>query len=189
MTEKFNKISIWIEIILFLVLMSTIIFFGVQKITKDSKIQNFITSQKVNLLSKKLSDVDRSKKFNVYLFSGDGCPHCADEKKILEKIKSKYPGMKVQEYEVYNNKENYKLLSKVLDEKKIPFEGVPVTFVNDKYYLGYDDVLGLKIEETILEALTGTYKDKTGKLIGLQALSTEQSWVYKKQQDSSLKKK
>ena len=42
----------------------------------------------------------------MYLFWGDGCPHCAKARPYLATLPSKYPGFTLQEYEVYNDKAN-----------------------------------------------------------------------------------
>jgi len=47
---------------------------------------------------------------NIYFFWGEGCPHCEDEKQFLEKLEKKYPEIKVNDFEVWNNSENRKLL-------------------------------------------------------------------------------
>ena len=36
----------------------------------------------------------------IYFFWGDGCPHCANEKKFLDDMKKNHPGIIVESYEV-----------------------------------------------------------------------------------------
>ena len=36
----------------------------------------------------------------MYVFKGDGCPHCAAELKYLDTIKDNYKNLKIVEYEV-----------------------------------------------------------------------------------------
>ncbi|OGY42454.1 MAG: hypothetical protein A2Y67_00245 [Candidatus Buchananbacteria bacterium RBG_13_39_9] len=43
---------------------------------------------------------------NIYFFWGVGCPHCAKEKPFLEKMRQKYPQLKIKEFEVWNSADN-----------------------------------------------------------------------------------
>ena len=36
----------------------------------------------------------QEKQVTVYLFYGDGCPHCSDEKVFLEQLESENPNVK-----------------------------------------------------------------------------------------------
>ena len=37
-----------------------------------------------------LFNVDAKEKVKLYFFHGDGCPHCAEEDKFLEKLEKEY---------------------------------------------------------------------------------------------------
>ena len=89
---------------------------------------------------------------NVYLFYGDGCPHCAVEKPFLEKLEKKYKGkIRVYLYEVWNNPTNDGYLSKVKKGLLASGSGVPFTVVGKKYFVGYgsDASDGVEIENVI----------------------------------------
>lgn len=91
----------------------------------------------------------------IIFFWGDGCPHCAKEKLFLEKIEEKYPEIEIKRYEVYKNSENQKLLQEFVQKYDIQRPGVPLTFIGDKYVLGYrdDQTTGNEIEGYIQMAL------------------------------------
>ena len=44
--------------------------------------------------------VNAKEQLNLYLFWGDGCPHCALEKEYLEDLKKEYKELNVIQYEV-----------------------------------------------------------------------------------------
>ena len=73
----------------------------------------------------------------VYLFWGQGCPHCAEEKIFLEELKGKYPQLKVFEFEVYHNQENLKLWQDVCKRYDTQPVGVPMTFIGNKAFIGF----------------------------------------------------
>jgi len=78
-----------------------------------------------------------SGKVCLYLFWGQGCPHCAEEKPFLEELKGKYPKLEVYEFEVYYNQENVKLWGEVCKKYGLQPIGVPMTFVDGKAFVGF----------------------------------------------------
>lgn len=94
-------------------------------------------------------------KIDLYLFSADGCPHCADEKEFLEKMTEKYEGLIVHEMEITKNEKNRKLFQETLEKLKVKSNGVPFTVIGDKYFIGYggEATTGKLIEEAIQEKL------------------------------------
>ncbi len=93
----------------------------------------------------------------IYLFYGNGCPHCAKEEAFLSSyLGPKYPDLKIERLEVWSNMKNAKILSDVAKKLNITTSGVPVTIVSDKYFIGYnnDDTTGAKIESAVIEYLS-----------------------------------
>lgn len=92
---------------------------------------------------------------NIYLFYGDGCPHCSKEKAFLAQIEEKYEGkVKVYKYEVWDNDKNREVLFEVKDKFNLSRdEKVPFTVIGSKYYLGYGDEIGAEIEHKIIHYL------------------------------------
>lgn len=109
---------------------------------------------------------------NVYLFYGDGCPHCAEEKKFLDTIKDDYENVEFVYYEVWYNSENSKFLSLVKDKLKINRSGVPVTIIGETSFVGYSSSLEGRIKraiefyqkneyvDVVYEIKNGTYVEK-----------------------------
>ena len=88
------------------------------------------------------SDVD------LYLFWGDGCPHCAKEKQFLNELNDK--DINTHLYEVWNNEDNAYLMERV---KRAYGEdmtmSVPFTVVGPYVFTGYSDTVAMEIEEAI----------------------------------------
>ena len=109
-------------------------------------------------------------KITLYFFHGDGCPHCADEKKFLNKIKKDYSNLRIIKYEVWYNDKNAEMLEKVKKELDVKGAGVPVTIIADSVILGYGNGTGEKIRraveyyqkeeyrDVVSEILSGTYE-------------------------------
>ncbi len=93
----------------------------------------------------------KSSHVNVYLFYGDGCPHCAKERTFLEGIADYYEDrVSVHEFEVYNNSENIDLFLAAADALNYDAAGVPFLVVGETPFVGYasNDTTG---EEIVLE--------------------------------------
>lgn len=85
----------------------------------------------------------------VYFFHGDGCPHCKEENKFLEKIKKDYQDIDIVKYEVWNNKDNQELMELVKRKMNIKEVGVPITIVGSTYIVGYTESYNDKIMRII----------------------------------------
>ncbi len=90
-----------------------------------------------------------SDKVTVYFFWGDGCPHCAAEKPFLEEMQKKYPEIEIKIFETWKNPENAKLFDEVAKAYGTTAQGVPTTFIGDKYWIGYADHMAKEMEDKI----------------------------------------
>lgn len=128
------------KIIILLLMLSIILPLNVNAISKDYK------DRISDIVDKKVE----KDKINLYLFRGEGCPHCADEEKWLETIKEKYKDkLNIYDFEVWYSKKNSKLLDKVKKEFNSKRNGVPFTVIGDNYYVGFSDTIKEEIENSI----------------------------------------
>lgn len=96
---------------------------------------------------------------NIYLFYGDGCPHCAEEKKFLNNIESKYDNVNFIFYEVWKDSDNRMFLEQVKKQLGISQSGVPVTVIGESVIVGYSNAIGSKIERAIKFYTENEYED------------------------------
>jgi len=89
------------------------------------------------------------RKFTVYFFWGDGCPHCADEKPFLDKLQQRHPGMDIRSYEVWHDKQNSALLAGMSRAYHNSISGVPMTFVDQKVFVGFTEQKGRQIASAV----------------------------------------
>ena len=88
---------------------------------------------------------------NIYLFYGDGCPHCSALEKYLDKEYKSDKELHIYKYEVWNNKENQTIWKEVQKIMKKDAQGVPYFIIGDKLYQGYNETESW--EETIDNAI------------------------------------
>lgn len=108
------------------------------------------------------------KEFNIYLFYGDGCPHCAALEKYLDSYLESHDEIKLHKYEVWYDKEN---ASKLKDVQKIlgtTNSGIPFLIVGKSAIIGYDsEISPERIRNAINYYSNTTYKDEVGVYLGI----------------------
>ncbi len=109
---------------------------------------------------------EESKEAIVYLFRGEGCPHCAEAEAWFQSIEEEYGSMfKIVDYETWENTENRELFVKVLkargeyvsDEESL---GVPYILVGDKSWNGFADDYKDEIIEQIKNVFAQNIDDR-----------------------------
>lgn len=89
----------------------------------------------------------------IYFFWGSGCPHCKEEKLFLNEIKKKHPVIEIRDFEVWYEKRNAVLLSKMAAAYNLMTSGVPVTFVGKNVFVGFSEQSRKEIGEAIQKCL------------------------------------
>ena len=105
---------------------------------------------------------DEAKKVNVYLFRGEGCPHCQEAEEWFDSIKEEYGSyFTVVDYETWYNEENSELMQKVADARGETAEGVPYIIIGNKSWNGfadsYKDEMIEKIKEVFAQDISERY--------------------------------
>lgn len=112
---------------------------------------------------------EENQKVSVYLFKGDGCPHCADAETYFNSLsdedKNKFD---LVEYEVWYDKTNQELMKQVADKLEETVTGVPYMIVGEKSFSGFTDEIG----EDIMNAVNEMYESEE-KVDIVEELATE----------------
>ena len=121
-----------------------------EKDTNEDKTSASTTNIKLDNITKE------DGKVNIYLFWGDGCPHCKEEKLFLKSIENEYGNLfNVYEFEVWHNEENEKIMKefgKAMDDN---LTGVPYTIIGKESIKGFNDTK----KEQILDAIINESKN------------------------------
>jgi len=94
-------------------------------------------------------------KIELNLFYSPTCPHCASEKIFLKELEKKYPQIEVKKFNIFENQAS-EILEEFYQKYKVPqeFQGlVPITFIGDRYFLGFSKRIGKDIEDYIKELI------------------------------------
>lgn len=147
-----NKKKILIISLITFIFIFFIVLINVSNKMNEEKIKSTIT------MNSKLTDVVYDEnKLNIYLFWGKGCPHCEEEWKFLNRIAPKYyDKIHVYGFEVWNSKENQKIMNEFKNKLNISKDsGIPLTIIEDKYYIGYDE----SYNDEILKLIKNNHKN------------------------------
>ncbi len=115
----------------------------------------------------------QDKEVTLYVFHGNGCPHCVDEINYLKELQIVYPDLNIVEYEVWYNKSNQKIMDDVKLTLKNSSKGVPYTVIGTHNLTGFNDNAKSSIERIVKSSYEGEYRDivreviKAGKSIDI----------------------
>ena len=91
--------------------------------------------------------VSAKEKVNVYIFRGDGCPHCENALEFFDGL---------EEYEVWNDSKNKTLMTKVANKLGETTTSVPYIIIGEKSFTGYDEEIG----KSILQEIDSMYESQ-----------------------------
>ncbi len=95
----------------------------------------------------------------IYMFWGEGCPHCAVAIPYFEDIAKKNPNIELRFFEIYNSVENQEKFIKMASANGFEARGVPTIFIGDHYWEGFAEVLQPEINSVIDNCLKNGCKD------------------------------
>jgi thiol-disulfide isomerase/thioredoxin len=89
----------------------------------------------------------------LYLFWGEGCPHCAAAKPYLESLPEKYPTLSLEEYEVFYDPHNNLVFNQLLKMLGLEQSAVPTVVIGPYYLQGYSEDSQAPIEKVIRQCV------------------------------------
>lgn len=95
----------------------------------------------------------------IYMFWGDGCPHCAAAEVYFEELAKQHPEVELRFYEVWNSQENQLKYVKMAEAAGFEAKYVPVIFIDDQYWEGFGEQLIPQIENLVNYCLVAGCKD------------------------------
>ena len=131
-----------------------------------------------------------AKTVDIYLFYGDGCPHCAAEEKFLESYLKSNEDVVLHKYEVWYNEDNVKLLQEVGDLLGVNPNGVPYTVIGDDVVSGFmsNDTTGEQIRSYINIYRNKEYTDRVKVFLETGEKIEEKEIVEPKKEDKKEEK-
>ena len=85
----------------------------------------------------------------IYMFWGDGCPHCAAAKPFLQGLDQASEQVELKMYEVWYVEENQALFTKMAAAYGFEPQGVPTIFIGRQHWEGYNDQIQSEIQSAV----------------------------------------
>jgi len=85
----------------------------------------------------------------IYLFYGQGCPHCERVKPVIDELAAKYPQVQLKTFEVYFNTTNQAMFQEFNQRYGITEAGVPTLFIGDRALVG-ETAIRTELEDRIV---------------------------------------
>ena len=108
-------------------------------------------------------------KVNVYLFRGEGCPHCEEALEFFDALSQddEYKDLyELKTYEVWYDTDNQELMKNVADALNTEASGVPFIVIGSEKFSGYASSMDEKIKTTIKDASEDKeYKDIVAEIV------------------------
>ncbi|NTV35874.1 MAG: thioredoxin family protein [Anaerolineaceae bacterium] len=101
----------------------------------------------------------------IYLFWGDGCPHCEAAKPILKRIAERFPNVEIRDYEVFNSPENREILKKMAAGFGFDATAVPTIFVGELHWQGWSDPTAKEVETAVQACATSGCMQKGAEIL------------------------
>lgn len=112
------------------------------------------------LAEEEKNDNSESKEVKIYLFRGEGCPHCQEAEEWFKSIEEEYGDkFEVIDYEVWYDDENNKLMEKVADARGEEASGVPYIIIGNKTWNGFAE----SYEEEMINEIKSEYEKDVSK--------------------------
>ena len=120
-----------------------------------------------NKIHSKGLKVTDHEKITIYIFRGDGCPHCEEAIKYFKTVEDEYKDfIQYVTYETWNSEANHDFLGLVAKRFGEEKYGVPFIVIGDKHYVGYRTGSGVGMINYALEQYKNDdYKDIVKEII------------------------
>ncbi len=118
------------------------------------------------------SSIAQTNALHIYIFWGDGCPHCTKAKTYLYSVEKKYPQIRLVDFEVYKNKHNQELFTEVGKILQKDITGVPFIVIGNEVFSGFSESISpQKIEQRISFCLQNSCPDSVENLASKEGIS------------------
>jgi thiol-disulfide isomerase/thioredoxin len=134
-----KKFLLWLSLAILGILAYTFLasFFRVGNVPMVSAQEKAIELTAENPTAEVITNV-QEEPVHLYLFYGDGCPHCEKEREFLQELQAEYGDqIVIEEFEVYYHPKNSYLMKTLGQTLNLDTSGVPMLFVEDEIVVGF----------------------------------------------------
>lgn len=122
----------------------------------------------------KAEEIPEKNSMEINFFGSPTCPHCSSEKEYLKELKKDYPEIIINEYDFSQNIKKIELLYQKYQVPKNQQGLVPVTFIEEDFFIGFNNVIAKDIKNIII----GERQDASSKIMKLPLIGEVDIYKY-----------
>ncbi len=89
------------------------------------------------------------------VFWGDGCPKCAEQEVLLDRLAREHPSLTVERHEVWFDEAGAELFRTTAAELGFEAGSVPTAILGERVWIGHTEAIGEDLERTVAAAVAG----------------------------------
>ena len=89
----------------------------------------------------------------MFVFWGDGCPHCEEQKPFLRELEQRYPDLEIREFEIFRSNTHHPLFIALAQAHDIEPGSVPTVFIGGHAYVGDGPQIRREMENTVRDEI------------------------------------
>lgn len=122
--------------------------------SSNNENNNASSSNNNSFSSNTIKDEEKNDKVILYLFHGATCPACKNAISNIQKDRNTtFKNVEIRTFEVWNNKDNSKLYTKITDKLKVNVNSIPYFIIGNYNKVGFN-------AETLLKEYKKALKNK-----------------------------
>jgi cytochrome c biogenesis protein CcdA len=91
---------------------------------------------------------------SLYLFWGQGCPHCEDQLPFITRLERDYPALTVYRHEIWRDREHRPLFHEMARAHGLRPGSVPMLFLGGRAWVGDSPAIRRELEAAVLDCIT-----------------------------------
>ncbi len=103
-----------------------------------------------------IADEQPALHLDLYVFWGEGCPHCEEQKPFLADLAARHSGLTIHSHEIWQTDTHHALFRTLARFHGVEAGAVPTVFVGGRAFVGDAPEIRRAIEATVEAALAGT---------------------------------
>ncbi|BCR06829.1 membrane protein [Desulfuromonas versatilis] len=89
----------------------------------------------------------------LHYFWTQACPHCAEATPFLETLRSRYPQLRIQQYDVWSSREHFDLMVQLSKAAGSSLVSTPTIAIGGRVWSGFSAAVAGEIEEQVVRCL------------------------------------
>jgi cytochrome c biogenesis protein CcdA len=114
---------------------------------------------------------------SLYLFWGEGCPHCEEQLPFVAELERRHPALSVHRYEVWRDRSHRRLFQEMALAHGMRSGSVPMLFVGGRAWIGDSPAIRREVESVVVDCLAAGCPDPRSPVAAVTERSSQPTAV------------